>query len=365
MSIPVRNNLDLGLNQLLSALAEVLSANPGSGNAEGRLIYNSVSKVLKVYNGTTWTSYYLDTTRLDQIVAPGADVSMNGFKITNLLDPSGAQDAATRGYVDGLIAGLRKSSAVAATTANITLSGAQTIDTVAVVAGNRVLVKNQSTAAQNGVYVAAAGAWTRATDMDSASEVDGAFVIVEDGGQAGTLWVTTSEVTTLGTDAITWTQFNSVADIVAGLGLTKTGTTLDVNVDGSTIEINADTLRIKAGGVTATELADNSVDLSDSDGTVFGTLGLTQGGTGGTSASAARTNLGLARDAQNITGDGVLTSFAVTHSLGTKDITCQVWKVSNDTEVFVEKVRTSVNVVTINFGLPPTNGEVFRVVTQT
>ena len=88
--------------------------------------------------------------------------------ITGLSSPTNDSDAATKGYVDGLVQGIdAKASVVAATTANITLSGAQTIDGVSVVAGNRVLVKDQSTSSANGIYVAAVGAWARSTDADT------------------------------------------------------------------------------------------------------------------------------------------------------------------------------------------------------
>lgn len=187
------------------------------------------------------------TSRLDQMAAPTADVSLNTHKLTNVTNPSSAQDAATKAYVDAVALGLRGKSVRAATTANITLAGTPTIDGVALVVGDRVLAKNQTSNWTNGLYIVAAGAWPYATDMDSASDVDGSFVIVEDGAQAGTLWITTSEVVTFGTDAIVWTQFNSAADIIGGNGLTKTGNTLDVNVDGTTIAVTSDVLGVVVG----------------------------------------------------------------------------------------------------------------------
>jgi hypothetical protein len=187
--------------------------------------------------------------RLDQLAAPTAAVSLNTQKITNLLDPTNAQDAATKAYVDSVAQGLdAKASVRAATTANITLSGAQTIDGVSVVAGDRVLVKNQSTAAQNGVYLAQSGAWTRATDMDAWSEVPNAFVFVEQGTtQADTGWVCTADQGgTLGTTSISWTQFSSAASYVAGAGLTLTGNVFDVVGTANRITVNADSIDIAA-----------------------------------------------------------------------------------------------------------------------
>lgn len=118
---------------------------------------------------------------------------------------------ATKAYVDAVAAGLDpKASVKCGTTANITLSGEQTIDGV-LTSASRVLVKNQSTASQNGIYVSAAGAWTRAQDMDSWAEVPGSWVIVEEGSTlADSGWVSTANSGgTLGTTDITWSQITS------------------------------------------------------------------------------------------------------------------------------------------------------------
>lgn len=172
--------------------------------------------------------------RLDQLAAPAAAVAFNAQRITGLADPQTAQDAATKAYVDATRQGLAVKDAVrATTTTNITLSGTQAIDGVAVVAGDRVLVKDQSAAAENGLYVAAAGAWTRATDADANTElVGGDFVFVQEGTtQADTGWVcTTDGAVVLGTTALNFTQFSSAGTVLAGTGLTKTGNTLSVSL---------------------------------------------------------------------------------------------------------------------------------------
>lgn len=163
--------------------------------------------------------------------APTADISNGGFKITNVAEPTLSTDAATKNYVDSVAQGLDvKASAVVTTTANITLSGTQTIDGVALVAGDRVLVKNQTTASANGIYVVAAGAWTRATDADTWAKLVSAFVFIEKGTVgADTGWVSTiDQGGTLGSTAVTFSQFSGAGTYTAGTGLTLTGTQFSI-----------------------------------------------------------------------------------------------------------------------------------------
>jgi hypothetical protein len=167
--------------------------------------------------------------------------------ITLAADPTNALHAATKQYVDATATGLDvKASVRAATTGNITLSGTQTIDGVSVVAGNRVLVKDQSTGSQNGIYVVAAGAWTRATDFDSDAKVTpGAFTFVEQGtASADSGWVLTNDGTvTVGTTALTFSQFSGAGQITAGAGLTKNGNIIDVvTANAGRIVVNADNI---------------------------------------------------------------------------------------------------------------------------
>jgi hypothetical protein len=141
--------------------------------------------------------------------------------------PSASTDIANKDYVDNVAQGLDpKASCVAATTVNITLSGTQTIDGVALIAADRCLVKNQTAPADNGIYVVAAGAWARSADMNAWLEVPGAFAFIEQGTtQADTGWVCTSNAGgTLGTTAITFVQFAGAGSYTASTGLTLTGT---------------------------------------------------------------------------------------------------------------------------------------------
>lgn len=150
-------------------------------------------------------------------------LDMSGNAINNLPDAVSAQQPVTKAQLDASIQGLKwKDPVRCATTANITLSGTQAIDGVTVVAGDRVLVKNQSTASANGIYVVAAGSWTRATDFDASSELLGAAIFVSEGSTLGNQqWqLTTDGPLTIGTTSLTFTQFGGGTSYTAGTGIT-------------------------------------------------------------------------------------------------------------------------------------------------
>jgi len=222
------------------------------------------------------------TNTLAEMAAPAAAVSLNSQKITSLATPTASTDAATKGYVDSTSQGLDiKDSVKVATTANITLSGTQTIDGIAVSADERVLVKDQSTASQNGLYLCKASTWERTTDLAAGANAAGMFTFVEQGtvnAENGFVCTSDSGSAVVATNNLVYAQFSGAGQITAGNGLEKSGNTLSAD--------------LKSNGGLVIESAEIAVDLAASS--ITGTLAISDGGTGATSASAARTALGLA-----------------------------------------------------------------------
>jgi len=252
-------------------------------------------------------------------------IDVSSARITSLATPTGSTDAATKAYVDAQLQGLDvKTSVRVATTANGTLSSAfannSTVDGITLATNDRILLKNQSTGSENGIYtVNASGAPTRATDFDADSEVTGgAFFFAEEGSvNADNGFVLTNDgAITVGTTALTFTQFSGAGQVIAGSALTKSGNTLNVGVDDSSIEVSSDALRVKASGITNTMLA-GSIDLTAK---VTGSLPVANGGTGLT--SIAKGSILVANTANTITAldgggsnDGILTYTASSDTL--------------------------------------------------
>lgn len=190
------------------------------------------------------------TNRLDQLAAPTSSVSYNNQRITSVADPTSPQDVATKAYVDAARSGLDvKASVRVATIANISLSApGSSIDGVTLTSGNRVLVKNQTTASENGIYVfqGASSLMTRATDADTNTEVNaGLFTFVEEGTiHADTGWVLlTDDPIVLNTTGLSFGQFSGAGTIAAGNGLTKSGNTLSV------LSVNSGRIEVSSNGV--------------------------------------------------------------------------------------------------------------------
>lgn len=357
------SNLDLVKNQLLNALIHILASAPGSP-VEGQIYYDSTLKQFLVYNGTAWvlkatdsqllnsqtSAYHLaranhtgtqlaatvsdfDTqvrsSRLDQLAIPTADLNLNTHKLTNVTDPTGAQDAATKAYVDATAQGLDVKASVRAATAaalpaytrsgNILTASANgalaAVDGVTLVAADRLLVKNGAAGADNGLYtvtqVGTGGTpyiLTRSTDADVSAEVTpGMYTFVEEGTTlADTGWVlSTNAPITLNTTALTFVQFSGAGTYAAGTGLTLTGSTF---------------------------------------------------------AQDTANGYGVRKFAADI-GDGSSVAITVTHNLNTKDAHVSIYdKTTPFATLFCDVEMTTVNTATLRFTVAPTSAQYRAVV---
>lgn len=286
---------------------------------------------------------------LSALAAPLADVSLATYKITNLGTPTASTDAATKGYVDSVAEGLHiHASTAVATTANLTAtydngssgvgatltnSGTQAalvIDGVTLSVSDRVLVKNQTAQTQNGIYtVTDTGSgstnWvlTRATDFNSSAEIQGGDFVFVTGGTTwdNTGWVQTSTSVTVGSTNIVWQQFSGAGTYTASNGVQLVG--------------------------------------SDFSGVVVPAGGLTVGASG----FAIDTSVVVRKYAASV-GDGVATSYTVSHNLGTRDVQVTVFDNSSPyAEVVADVEHTTTNAVTVLFSVAPTSNQ-YRVVVQ-
>jgi hypothetical protein len=273
---------------------------------------------------------------LDALPAPTASLSLNSQKITNLATPTVSTDAATKAYVDATAAGIDvKGSVRVASTATVgtynstggtsalgqLTSAPNTLDGVTLAANDRILVKDHSTGAANGIYVVttlgsgANGVWDRAGDADSDAEVtSGMYVFVEEGtanADAGFILTTNNPITLGGASgtSLTFTQFSGAGQITAGAGLTKTGNTIDVIGTSNRITVNANDIDISAAYVGQTSITTLGTITT---GTWTGTaIAAANGGTGQTSYAVgdilyASTSSALSKLAGVATGNALI-----------------------------------------------------------
>jgi trimeric autotransporter adhesin len=284
-----------------------------------------VTSTINSTSSTTGSIHTLGGVGITKDLIIGGKLVMNGTSpidmtnnyINNLHDPIASSDAATKAYVDSVASGfIAKASCEAATTTSGTLASSfqagNIIDAYTLVLGDRILIKNQASAIENGIYtVNVSGAPTRASDLNTSSNASGALVFINGGTvNSGTSWqCATTGTVIVGTDPINFTQYSSNT-LTAGDGLAKTGNILSVNVDTTTIEIFSDTLRI-GSGAAGTGLSGGggtalSVNASQTQITALGTIGtgVWQGTAitvpyGGTGASTFTTGRVLFGDGSN------------------------------------------------------------------
>ena len=281
--------------------------------------------VSPILDGVTITNSTINSTTI------GATSATTGAFTTATATnaPSGNNDLCNKIYVDSLAVGIQwKQPVVAATTVNITLSGAQTIDTVSVVAGDRVLVKNQNNAYENGIYVADSSSWSRSTDADTWNELVSAIVFVEQGNQGGSAWYCYAQPGgTLGVTAVPWSNLAVSGVYYAGTGLSLAGNTFSitntgvsaatygsasavpvfaVNAQGQLTSVTNTNIAIGASAITSGTIDSARISGSYTGITAVGTLsGLTVSSTivGSISGNAATaTSATTATTATNLAG---------------------------------------------------------------
>jgi hypothetical protein len=309
--------VDFSKNEIQNAVLQVLASAP-STPSPGQIYYNSTSGRVEFRNASAWIdstaranhtgtqtastisdfNTAVQTSRLDQMSAPTASVSLNSQKITGLATPTADTDAATKGYVDAAVNGTDwKQSVRVGTTANLgALSGLLTIDGVTLVANDRVLVKDQSTGSANGIYVAAAGAWSRSTDADANAEVTaGLSVMITEGTTlADTQWrLVTNDPIVVGTTSLSFTQIGAGTSYSQGTG---------ISIGGSVISIDAAV---------------------------------------------------VVRKYASTIGDNSAASIAVSHGLSTLDVQVQVYEVATGATVECDVTRNSTSQVTLGFSVAP------------
>jgi len=307
--------------------------------------------------------------------------SMGSNKLTNVTDPTSDQDAATKAYVDSVASGLDiKDSVRVATTATATLAtdfeNGDTIDGIVLATNDRVLIKNQSSGSENGIYtVNASGAPTRATDADTAAEMtSGMFTFVEEGTtNADSGWVMTNDgAIVVDTTALVFSQFSGAGMITAGTGMTKSGDTINVisgnggivaNADDITLTLDGSTLAVGASGIKLANMSSTNflVGNGSSIPTAVAMSGdATMDNTGAVSAAAD-----ILKEADVVTRQtptGAINSSNVTYTLANTPIV-------GTEQVFLNGILQeagagddyTISGATITYETAPVTGDILRV----
>jgi hypothetical protein len=286
------------------------------------------------------------TSTINQLAVPTADFSMNTHKITSLAPPTVSTDAVTKAYVDGLVQGLSARAAVrAASTVNVTLpAGTATVDGVTVALFDRILLKNQTAPAENGIYDVGGGAWTRSGDSDAWTKLVSEYVLVQQGTlYKDTGWLCTNDAGgTLGTTAVTFVQFSGAGGLTAGAAIVISGNTIDVRT-GDGINLTG------TDGDISIRLAINSgLDTSSGSLTVGAGTGITVGAN-----TISVTNPKI----KNPVDCATTNPWVITHNAGTQDLVVQVYEKATMTQVICDIVNNTINQTTITFTATPTSAQ--------
>lgn len=292
---------------------------------------------------------------------PAADLSMAGFKLTNVGTPSADTDAANKGYVDSVAQGLdTKASVVAATVIEGYLPNGynvgSVIDGVTLALGDRILIKNQGTvesATENGIYtVNTTGAPTRAADMNTGSEFPSAYVFVEQGTvNADTGWVCTNNPpVTLGSTNIVFAQFSGAGTYTGSNGILLTGSNFTFAPrSGFGLQTGSSGAEIKLATTSGLNLSSN---LAVGAGNGISVL---------TNTVAIDSTVVVSKYATNV-GDASATSYTITHNLGTRDVIVSVYEATGTyAEVMCDVNHATTNTITLLFSVAPTLNQ-YRVV---
>lgn len=280
-------------------------------------------------------------------LANGLDLQSQ--RIINVSDPSSPQDATTKAYVDNVSAGLRwKQPVRVASTANITVSnpGTAVFDGITVTVGQRLLLKNQTLPAENGIYVFATSgtALTRSTDADSAAELGSATVFVGEGTvNADRAYTQTAEVVTLGTDTVTFAQF--------GAGISYTASETGLHLAGTVFSLvlaDASLTQSGSGVQVATGIAGSGLTITSGVLNVGAATGVTVAAdTVGVDYSVVGTRY------STTVGDGSSLSYVITHGLTNKNVQVQLYETTSGATWLPDVTARTTTTVTLGFAVAP------------